>query len=127
MKVDSAFEFEKVRNTPVRYDRDLVAASIQAMERVGDITEVRDKRFYKARMAGKKAAIKAAHKVEIENNINLIAPAAVRKTGEINMAAQIEKTKNTVTTASSSSLVGRKGIGKKKKTGSTGGDEAMDD
>jgi len=125
MKVDSAFEFEKRRNTPVRYDRDLVSASLQAMEKVGDITEARDKRFYKARMSGKKAALKAAHKVEIENNINLIAPAVVRKTGEINIATQIEKTKTTTTKASTKASISRKGIGKKKAT--TTNYEAMED
>ena len=78
MKVDSSFEFERRRNIPVRYDRELVGATLHAMKRVQAVQVVRDKRFYTERMKGQKAAIKALHKVEIAQGINLVEPALAR-------------------------------------------------
>ena len=34
MVVDSVFEFEKKRDEPVRYNRDLMVTTIQAMKRI---------------------------------------------------------------------------------------------
>jgi large subunit ribosomal protein L24e len=78
MKVDSSFEFERRRNIPVRYDRELVGATLHAMKRVQAVQVVRDKRFYTERMKGQKAAVKALHKVEIAQGINLVEPALAR-------------------------------------------------
>jgi len=83
MRVDATFEFEKRRNTPVRYDRELMGATIGAMKRVKAIQEAREKRFYDARMKGVKSAEKALHKAEIAANIDLIKPAAIRKKEEV--------------------------------------------
>lgn len=80
MKVDSTYEFEKRRNVPVRYDRDLMTATISAMKRVTDIRTEREKRFYEQRMKGRKTAEKEAHKLEIAKSIDLVAPAVVRAT-----------------------------------------------
>lgn len=92
---DSTFEFEKRRNTPVRYDRELMGATIRAMKRVSEIQEARGERFYKNRMAGKKALEKAQHAIEIAQNIDLVKPAAVRKTEEVNVAEKVKaKAKN---------------------------------
>ncbi|KAJ2841094.1 ATPase-activating ribosome biosynthesis protein, partial [Coemansia erecta] len=33
MAIDSTFEFEKRRNVPVRYDRDLMSTTLKAMKR----------------------------------------------------------------------------------------------
>jgi hypothetical protein len=46
---DSTFEFEKRRNVPVRYDRELVATTLKAMERVQEIRAKREKAFWKNR------------------------------------------------------------------------------
>jgi large subunit ribosomal protein L24e len=46
---DSTFEFEKRRNVPVRYDRELVATTLKAMERVQEIKAKREKAFWKSR------------------------------------------------------------------------------
>jgi len=41
----------KRRNVPVRYDRELVKTTIQAMKRVGEIKARRERAFFKNRMA----------------------------------------------------------------------------
>ncbi|KDQ16219.1 hypothetical protein BOTBODRAFT_257373 [Botryobasidium botryosum FD-172 SS1] len=51
MTIDSTFEFEKRRNVPVRYNRELVATTIQAMKRVGEIRKRREHAFWKHRFA----------------------------------------------------------------------------
>ncbi|KAL1865091.1 ATPase-activating ribosome biosynthesis protein [Paecilomyces lecythidis] len=58
MIVDSSLllsQFAKRRNVPVRYDRNLVAATVKAMERVEEIRQRREHVFTKRRLAGKLA------------------------------------------------------------------------
>lgn len=58
MIVDSSLllsQFAKRRNVPVKYDRNLVAATINAMERVEEIRQKRERVFTKRRLAGKLA------------------------------------------------------------------------
>ena len=55
MIVDSALMLEKKRNVPVKYDRNLVAATVHAMERVEEIRQRRERVFTKRRLAGKMA------------------------------------------------------------------------
>lgn len=50
MTIDSTLEFEKRRNIPVRYDRELVKRTVEAMERIAQIKARREAAFYKARM-----------------------------------------------------------------------------
>lgn len=89
---DSTFEFEKRRNKPVRYDRELMGATLRAMQRVSEIQSARQARFYKHRMEARKAMEKARHAVEIAQNIDLIAPAVVRAAAEQNVLAQAKTT-----------------------------------
>ncbi|KAG9016859.1 ATPase-activating ribosome biosynthesis protein [Tulasnella sp. JGI-2019a] len=51
MTIDSTFEFEKRRNIPVRYNRDLVETTVKAIKRVGEIQVRRERAFYTSRMA----------------------------------------------------------------------------
>ncbi|PGH17283.1 hypothetical protein AJ79_01166 [Helicocarpus griseus UAMH5409] len=58
MIVDSSLllsQFAKRRNVPVKYDRNLVAATVNAMERVEEIRQRRERVFTKRRLAGKLA------------------------------------------------------------------------
>ena len=58
MIVDSSLllsQFAKKRNVPVKYDRSLVSATINAMERVEEIRQRRERVFTKRRLAGKLA------------------------------------------------------------------------
>ncbi|OLN93980.1 Ribosome biogenesis protein RLP24 [Colletotrichum chlorophyti] len=68
MTVDSTLQFGARRNVPVRYDRDLVAKTIKAMERVSEIRSRRERVFYKKRMQGKREReLAAARKLVAEN------------------------------------------------------------
>ncbi|TQN66857.1 Ribosome biogenesis protein RLP24 [Colletotrichum shisoi] len=68
MTVDSTLQFGARRNVPVRYDRDLVAKTLKAMERVSEIRSRRERIFYKKRMQGKREReIAAARKLVAEN------------------------------------------------------------
>ncbi|KAJ5487573.1 hypothetical protein N7530_001873 [Penicillium desertorum] len=58
MIVDSSLvlsQFAKKRNVPVKYDRNLMAATLNAMERVEEIRTRRERVFTKRRLAGKLA------------------------------------------------------------------------
>ena len=58
MIVDSSLvlsQFAKKRNVPVKYDRNLVAATVTAMQRVEEIRQRRERVFTKRRLAGKLA------------------------------------------------------------------------
>jgi len=51
MPQDSTIDFEKRRNIPVRYDRELVQTTIKAMKKVTEIKAKRDRVFFKHRYA----------------------------------------------------------------------------
>lgn len=68
MTVDSTLAFAQRRNIPVRYNRDLVASTLSAMQRVSEIRARRERQFYKNRMKGNKAAqLEADRKLVAEN------------------------------------------------------------
>ena len=46
---DATYEFEKRRNVPVRYNRELLQTTIKAMKRVGEIRQKREHVFWKNR------------------------------------------------------------------------------
>ncbi|KCV72747.1 50S ribosomal protein L24e [Fonticula alba] len=79
LAMDTTFEFEKRRNVPVRYDRDLMQTTLLAMKRIREIRERRETQFYKNRMkAAKEKQIKEIE-TEIERNISLVSLPAARK------------------------------------------------
>lgn len=49
MVVDSTFEFEKKRDEPLVYNRNLVIKTIQAMKRIQKIKERREHDFWRQR------------------------------------------------------------------------------
>jgi large subunit ribosomal protein L24e len=72
MVVDSTLTFAARRNVPVRYNRDLVAKTLKAMERVSEIRQKRERVFYKKRMAGNKEREKAANRKLVAENQHLL-------------------------------------------------------
>ena len=72
MVVDSTLTFAARRNVPVRYDRNLVATTLKAMQRVSDIRAKRERVFYKNRMAGNKEREKAANRKLVAENEHLL-------------------------------------------------------
>ncbi|CAO1623029.1 unnamed protein product [Parajaminaea phylloscopi] len=79
MTVDSTLEFEKRRNVPVRYDRDLVRKTIEAMDRIAQIKARREAAFYKARMlkaSGGKQAQREKDRLAVHKHAHLKAALA---------------------------------------------------
>ncbi|KAJ3550983.1 hypothetical protein NMY22_g86 [Coprinellus aureogranulatus] len=62
MTIDSTIDFEKRRNVPVRYNRELVQTTIKAMKRIQEIRSKRERAFFKNRMAVARAKQKAHRK-----------------------------------------------------------------
>src|SRR5258706_124134 len=79
---DSTIEFEKRRNIPVRYDRELVQTTIKAMKRVAEIKAKRERAFFKHRMAVAKEKHREARKNKKEMKGRMVAArdAAIAKT-----------------------------------------------
>lgn len=74
MTNDSTLEFEKRRNVPVRYNRELMQATIAAMARIQEIKSKREMAFYKARMhkaKGGKAVQREKDRLAIHKNAHL--------------------------------------------------------
>ena len=72
MVVDSTLQFAARRNVPVRYDRELVARTLNAMERISEIRARRERVFYRKRMAGKRAHEVAAARKLVAANEHLL-------------------------------------------------------
>ncbi|ADV21031.1 50S small subunit ribosomal protein L24e [Cryptococcus gattii Ru294] len=88
MVVDATFEFEKRRNVPVRYDRELVATTLKAMERVAEIRQKREKAFWKNRMSGNAAKNIRDNALEIERHIELVQPRSSASTSKASEALE---------------------------------------
>ena len=87
--MDSTFQFERKRNRPVRYNRDLVQSAIKTIKRVDEIRMERKKAFYKKRMDAVKAVRRAAEEREIKTHISLIAPVGTADLSVEEMASTV--------------------------------------
>lgn len=68
MVVDSTLAFAARRNVPVPYNRDLVARTLKAMERVAAVRARRERVFHRARMSGNRARARSLdRKLVLEN------------------------------------------------------------
>lgn len=74
MTVDSTLLFAQRRNIPVRYNRELVATTLQAMERVSEIRARRERQFYRNRMRGNKERQLEADRKLVAENQHLLPP-----------------------------------------------------
>lgn len=72
MTVDPVFDFEKRRNAPIKYDRNIVGTTLRAIKRTTEIKRAREERFYANRMKGKKLQEKSEALVELKQDIDLI-------------------------------------------------------
>ncbi|KAK3391124.1 ribosomal protein L24e-domain-containing protein [Podospora didyma] len=72
MVVDSTLQFAARRNVPVRYNRELVAKTVKAIERISEVRARRERVFYKKRMAGKRAREVASARKLVANNEHLL-------------------------------------------------------
>ncbi|KAI9827974.1 MAG: ATPase-activating ribosome biosynthesis protein [Phylliscum demangeonii] len=74
--VDPVLQFGGNPNIPVRYNRDRIALTLSAMQRVAEIRERREKVFYLRRMAGNKERQRAANRKLVAENQHLLPPEA---------------------------------------------------
>ncbi|KAJ3200888.1 ATPase-activating ribosome biosynthesis protein [Dinochytrium kinnereticum] len=79
MTIDSTLEFEKRRNIPVRYDRELMATTLKAMKRIQEIKAKRERVFTKKRLQGKKEKERSDTLKLVQRNIELIKTPALRE------------------------------------------------
>eukprot|EP00053_Salpingoeca_punica_P005655 m.55742 g.55742 ORF g.55742 m.55742 type:complete len:163 (+) comp13339_c0_seq1:123-611(+) len=72
MTVDAVYDFERRRNEPVKYDRELWSQTVGAIKRVSEIRLRRERQFIKNRLKPNKAEELAKDQKEVERNIELI-------------------------------------------------------
>lgn len=72
MSVDTTFDFERLRHRPVKYDRELMKKTVRAMDRVQQIKEAREKRFWDKRMEGNQKVQEQRDLKEVEQGLDLI-------------------------------------------------------
>ncbi|KAF6011771.1 ATPase-activating ribosome biosynthesis protein [Brettanomyces bruxellensis] len=72
LAVDSTLTFAKRRNVPVRYNRNLVKTTLNAMQRIEQIRRRRERAFYKNRMKGNRERQFALDKKLVEENPELL-------------------------------------------------------
>ncbi|XP_043934877.1 probable ribosome biogenesis protein RLP24 isoform X1 [Protopterus annectens] len=72
LTVDNSFEFEKRRNIPVKYNRELWSQTVTAMKRVEEIKQKRQARFIMNRLKKGKELQKEQDIKEVKQNIHLI-------------------------------------------------------
>lgn len=80
LTVDPAFEFEKRRNVPVKYNRELFQKTVEAMKRIEEIKQKRQSHYIMQRLK-RGIELRAREDLrEIEKNIRLVeAPEGVRR------------------------------------------------
>ena len=72
MVVDSTLQFAARRNVPVRYNREHISTTLQAMQRVSEIRARRERVFYKKRMAGNKEKQREIDRKLVAENEHLL-------------------------------------------------------
>jgi len=89
LAVDPSFEFEKRRNVPVKYDRELWQTTVNAMQRVEEIKNKRQAHHIFQRMKAAKKIQKAKDIREVERDLALIkSPAAGLKKANREMTGE---------------------------------------
>ncbi|XP_037083467.1 probable ribosome biogenesis protein RLP24 isoform X1 [Pollicipes pollicipes] len=77
LAVDPSFEFEKRRNAPTKYDRELWTKTVEAMKRVQEIRQRREYQHIRNRQKVGEAMERAKERREVQRDLALIrSPAA---------------------------------------------------
>nr|AAX48858.1 L24-like [Suberites domuncula] len=72
LTMDSTFQFERRRNAPVKYNRDLWRRTVHAIKRIEVIKQRRQARFIKNRLKSGLKLQEEAEKREVEKGIHLL-------------------------------------------------------
>jgi|EP00670_Eutreptiella_braarudii_P006014 large subunit ribosomal protein L24e len=86
LSLDRTLAFEKRRNVPVKYNRELMAKTLRAMKRVNEIKERRVKAHYAKRMEVRVALESAADLKLLQTNMDWV-PEGQRERVERNVKA----------------------------------------
>ncbi|GFZ07308.1 ribosomal protein L24e family protein [Actinidia rufa] len=80
MTQDSTFEFERKRNRPERYDRNVAENTLKAIKKIDKVRVEREARHHAKRMKGKRAKEQKEAAKELEQSIHMVkAPAALQQ------------------------------------------------
>nr|XP_016453663.1 PREDICTED: probable ribosome biogenesis protein RLP24 [Nicotiana tabacum]XP_016453664.1 PREDICTED: probable ribosome biogenesis protein RLP24 [Nicotiana tabacum] len=92
MTQDSTFEFERKRNRPERYDRNLTENTLKAIKKIDKIRVDREDRHITKRMKGKKAKEQREAAKELEQSIHMVkAPAALNKEPSLTLPIKVSQ------------------------------------
>lgn len=96
LAVDPAFELEKKRNVPVKYERELWSKTLGAMKRIDEIKIRRQNQHIINRLKKGKEVRKMADIKEVQKNINLIRPPAAalkrkRQEGKVEVSLESDE------------------------------------
>ena len=69
---DSSFNFERRRNRPVKYNREITRATLKAMQTLEGIRVRREQRFYENRMKSRSDEKRRAERIELQQQIHLV-------------------------------------------------------
>ncbi|CAA0831110.1 Probable ribosome biogenesis protein RLP24 [Striga hermonthica] len=80
MTQDATFEFERKRNRPERYDRNVTENTLKAIKKIDKVRVDREARHHAKRMKGKKSQLSREALNELSQGISLVkAPAALQE------------------------------------------------
>ncbi|KJE96734.1 ribosome biogenesis protein RLP24 [Capsaspora owczarzaki ATCC 30864] len=89
MAVDTTYEFERRRQVPVKYDRELWSKTLRAMKRIAEIRQKREAQHIKNRLKiGLELEDKSAVR-EVRQNIDLIVAPIARETSQYQRVVQL--------------------------------------
>ncbi|CAN0916652.1 Probable ribosome biogenesis protein RLP24 [Linum grandiflorum] len=84
MTKDSTFEFERKRNRPDRYDRNVVKSTLDAIKKIEKIRHDREANHIRNRLKPNKIAIQKAARRELDQSIRLVdAEESIRNKGKV--------------------------------------------
>uniref|UniRef100_A0A6P4AWP4 probable ribosome biogenesis protein RLP24 n=1 Tax=Ziziphus jujuba TaxID=326968 RepID=A0A6P4AWP4_ZIZJJ len=91
MTQDSTFEFERKRNRPERYDRNLTENTLKAIKKIDKVRATREAKHIERRMTGKKAKELREAQKELEQNISLVkAPALLKEDPSLTLPIKVK-------------------------------------
>merc|ERR1712007_200241 len=91
---DTTFEFERKRNRPERYDRNLVQDTLKAIKKVEEVRVRREAALWEKRMKGNKSKQIKEDVRELEQSINLVkAPLVMQEDPTLTLPKKTEKMK----------------------------------
>ncbi|XP_061345416.1 probable ribosome biogenesis protein RLP24 [Gastrolobium bilobum] len=86
MTQDSTFEFERKRNRPERYDRNLAENVLKAIPKIDKIRVSREEKHHKNRMKGKKEKLQREAARELEQGISMVkAPSVLQQDSSLTL------------------------------------------